>query len=162
MVFVGNWCYMEDFFIVLMDIDNNWVICEEKLVIKDLKVGDVVQIMFFIGVNYQIIDGLCVYVDYYYVDNLYVDWDIVSGIFDQVVKLFFYFLVDVGVFYNFDLGGFNCMICFNMNNVLDEIYIFEMDILIEDDFDIVVNEFYDNCGNFGFGCIWNVGLKVCF
>jgi len=162
MASVGNWRYTEDFFTALTDTDNNRVIREEKLATKDLKVGDAAQTTFSIGANYQIIDGLRVYADYYYADNLYADWDIASGIPDQVAKLPSYSLVDAGASYNFDLGGSNCTIRFNMNNVLDEIYISEMDTSIEDDPDTAVNEFYDNRGNFGFGRTWNAGLKVRF
>ena len=79
-----------------------------------------------------------------------------------MAKLPSYSLVDAGASYNFDLGGSNCTIRFNMNNVLDEIYISEMDTSIEDDPDTAVNEFYDNRGNFGFGRTWNAGLKVRF
>lgn len=158
----GNWRYTEDFNATLTDTDNNRPIREEKLATKDLKIGDAAQLTFSLGATYKIASGFSVYADYFLADNLYANWDLQSGIPEQVAKLPSYNLVDAGVSYNFDVATTNCTLRFNMNNVFDEIYVSEMDTSIPDDPTTTRNEFYDNRGLFGFGRTWNASLKVRF
>ncbi|RME94344.1 MAG: TonB-dependent receptor [Bacteroidetes bacterium] len=165
MLSLGNWRFTQNFNATLTDTDNNRPIGEEvSLDTEGLKVGDAAQTTFGIGFNWGIARGLNFYGDYFYFDNLYADWNIQDGIPEQVAKLPAYGLLDAGLSYNFDIkGGTNCTVRFNMNNVLDEIYVSELETSIADNPDTPSrNEFYDNRGIFGFGRTWNAGLKIRF
>lgn len=164
MLSVANWRFTQDFDATLTDTDNNRPIGTETLKTDGLKVGDAAQTTWSVGANWRVMPGLSVYADYFGFDNLYADWNIQDGIPDQVAKLPAYGLLDAGISYNFDLtGGTNCTVRFNMNNVLDEIYVSELETSIADDPTTPDrNEFYDNRGIFGFGRTWNAGVKVRF
>ncbi|MEY2949577.1 MAG: hypothetical protein RLZZ248_778, partial [Bacteroidota bacterium] len=132
-----------------------------------LKVGDAAQTTFAIGGGYRLATGLRIYADYFFAGNLYANYNIQDATFqdpnrDQVAKLPTYGLVDAGLSYNFEVGGLDVTWRLNINNVLDEIYVSEMNTSIVDDPSTPRNEFYDNLGIFGFGRTWNTGLKFKF
>jgi len=115
MLSVGNWEYSKDFTARITNLDTGQP--EGELVIfgEGEKVGDAAQTTFSIGANYEIVDGLRVYADYYMAADLYANVDIQDDIFQtasedlpdyydgRVAKLPSYSLVDAGVSYNFDL-----------------------------------------------------------
>ncbi len=170
MASIGNWEYTKDFTATLSNLDNDNDIQggnRRTLFADGLKVGDAAQTTFNIGANYEIIDGLRVYADYFYFDNLYANFNVTEEQFfsagGKVAKLPSYSLVDAGISYRFEVGGVGITARFNMNNVLDEEYVAELRTNNVDDPSTPENEFYTtNQGWFGFGRTWNTGLKFTF
>lgn len=167
MASIGNWEYSSDFTATGVNLDTNEPEGSLTIYGDGLKVGDAAQTTFALGGGYRIADGLRVYADYFFAGNLYANYNIQDATFqdpnrNQVAKLPTYGLVDAGLSYNFEVGGLDVTWRLNINNVLDEIYVSEMNTSIVDDPSTPRNEFYDNLGIFGFGRTWNTGLKFKF
>jgi len=166
MASIGNWEFSKDFIADVTNTDTNQTIGSATIFADGLKVGDAAQTTFSIGAKYAIAKGLKIYADYYLADNLYAEYDIDDSQFlepgGEVVKLPSYSLVDAGLSFDFDLGGLDCTLRANVNNVLNEEYISELDTNKQDDPSTPENEFYDNRGFYGFGTTWNTGLKIRF
>ena len=166
MASIGNWRYDENFIATGTNIDTQSPEGELTVFSEGLPIGDAAQTTFSIGASYQPIKGLKIYADWYMADGLYALYDVQDTQFlaegGQIAQLPSYQLVDAGISYRTKLGGANTTFRFNMNNVLDELYVSEMNTNIQDDPDTPQNEFYDNRGVFGFGRTWNAGFKVEF
>ncbi|HCC70401.1 MAG TPA: TonB-dependent receptor, partial [Bacteroidales bacterium] len=159
MASLGNWKYNSDFEASVTDIDLNEPAADEfTLYVNGLKVGDAAQTTFSLGAGYRIFKGLRLFADYYHAANLYARYDINDSQFlspgGEVKKLPSYGLVDAGASWNFNMAGMDMRLQFNMNNVLNTLYIAEL----------TTNrpELYDNIGFFGFGRTWNISLKANF
>lgn len=135
-----------------------------KLNLKDVKVGGFVQIIVVLGVIFKIDKVFCLGIDWnLYVCN-YVDW--LLNLNDLVMnseKDFFIFwcilivsIFDLNVSYKFNFGKLNVVLLGNVNNLFDQIYIFDVIDGSNYDWKIVYNVFY------GFGCIYSLRLKVNF
>ncbi len=158
MTSIGNWVYASDFTANIQDIDNNVSAGQLTIYGDGLKVGDAAQTTVSFGANYEPIRGLNLYARYFMYDNLYAHFDIDDPVFQseggEVLELPTYSLLDAGLSYGFKLGGLDLTARFNMNNVLDEVYVAELftnNAVLD-----------DNRGFFGFGRTWNAGLKVRF
>lgn len=177
----GNWRYTDDFSGNRYDADNNYI--DTKMIYaKDAKVGDAAQTTISLGAEYDILRNLSVYASYYYADNLYAAFNVASGgAFDnapapgeganQAWQLPSYSLVDGGVSYRFKVGGTNLTWRFNMNNILDEIYISESTTNILYDANNAVDAANGSVGTngskrnqvyYGMGRTWNTSLKISF
>jgi outer membrane receptor protein involved in Fe transport len=161
MVSLGDWRYTDNFDATVTNLDNNNALkdgANQTIYGEDLKVGDAAQTTMNLGVNYEIINGLRVYADYFYYANTYARFNIQEDQFrspdPELQKIPSYSLVDAGLSYNFDVNNVGVTLRFNMNNVLDETYIA----------DLITNrpDLYTNQGWFGFGRTWNTGIKLSF
>lgn len=166
-VSLGNWRYTNNFTTQLIDTDNSRKIDDVTVFAEDLKIGDAAQTSFAVGTVIKPVNGLSIYIDGVYYDNLYGQFNIATeeqflspG--GKVVKLDSYFLMDAGLSYGFDLAGMRITANLNVNNVLDTEYVAELFTNIVDDPTTEVNEFMDNQGFYGFGRTWNAGLKFRF
>ncbi len=168
----GDWKYASNPHAVVFD-DNQNQIDEQTLYLKGVKVGDAAQTTMNLAADYEIITGLGVDASFYYVDNLFADFNIVEDDFfltegGQSWKLPSYGLVDFGTFYNFDVSKVDFTLRLNVNNVLDNNYISESDTnkLFDEEGDALIpgseNGSVSNRVFYGFGRTWNIGLKVRF
>mgnify|MGYP003333508412 CR=1 FL=1 len=166
MASIGNWRYDENFIATGTNLDTSQPEGELTVFSEGLPIGDAAQTTFSIGANYEVTKGLRVYADWYMADGLYALYDVQDQQFlaegGVIAQLPSYQLVDAGISYRTKIGGANATFRFNMNNVLDEIYVSEMNTNIQDNPDTPENEFYDNRGVFGFGRTWNGGFKIEF
>ena len=166
MVSLNNWVYADDFTANIQDTDNQQSLGTATIYGAGVKVGDAAQTTLNINADYQIIDGLSVYGNFYYADNLYADFNILEDQFldgpgAQAVKLPSYSLVDAGASFAFDAGPTEIIIRANVNNVLDTWYISELETNVVDT-SAELNGLYLNRGHWGFGRTWNLSAKVRF
>ncbi|HLF62635.1 MAG TPA: TonB-dependent receptor [Saprospiraceae bacterium] len=167
MLSVGDWKYGNNFLARGQNIDTQQPEGELTLYVADLQVGDAAQTTMSVGADYEVTKGVHVYADWYRAANLYAEYNVNDAQFLQpggeVVELPAYSLVDAGISYDFSFAeGTRTTLRFNMNNVLDEIYVSELDTNIKDDPTTGENEFYNNKGIFGFGRTWNASLRFHF
>jgi hypothetical protein len=165
MVSLNNWVYANDFTANVQDIDNQQTLETQTIYGDGVKVGDAAQTTVNLNADYQIIDGLSVYANWYFADNLYADFDIQDDSFlepgAQALKLPSYSLVDAGASYGFDAGPTRIIIRGNVNNLFDTWYVSELETNFIDE-SAELNGLYNNRGFFGFGRTWNLSLKVRF
>ncbi|MCK5467393.1 MAG: TonB-dependent receptor, partial [Cyclobacteriaceae bacterium] len=174
MLSVGDWKYDSNPQALVFD-DNQNQVADVTLYLKGVKVGDAAQVTFNLGADYEIISGLGVDASYYFVNNLYADFNIVEDDFfleegGQAWELPSYGLVDLGAFYNFKVSKVDFTLRLNVNNVLDDEYISESDTNklydAESGSDRLIpdseNGSVSNRIFYGFGRTWNLGLKVRF
>ncbi len=169
---LGDWEYASDAQVTVFD-DNQNEVFKRTYYLKGVKVGDAAQMTFNLGADYEIITGLGIDASYYFVDNLYANFDVVEDDFflqegGQAWKLPSYGLVDIGAFYNFNVSKVDFTLRLNVNNLLDDEYISESDTnrLFDAEGDGLIpgsgNGSVSNRVFYGFGRTWNVGLKVRF
>lgn len=168
MASLNNWFFSDNFSGNVANTDTNDPLLDQPSSITvfadGLKVGDAAQTTFSLGATYEPIFGLRVYADYFFSDRLFAEFNVLEDQFlsegGQVVQLDSYGLVNAGLSYTFNFGASSLTANFNMNNVLDEIYVAELDTNVLDDPDTAENEFLtQNKGFYGFGRTWNAGLK---
>jgi outer membrane receptor protein involved in Fe transport len=166
MLSLNDWKYVKDFTATGTNLDTQQPEGEEETIFANgLEVGDAAQTTFRVAANYKPIQGLKLYASYYYAGRLFADYDVNE--FDEpggsIVQLPSYGIVDAGVFYNFTVSGLDLSLGVNVNNVLDLVYIAELDTNISDDATTPnVNELYNNRGFFSTGRTWNTTLRVNF
>ena len=199
MVSVGDWRYGSNVTANYQD-DNNVVITNpsgdvytEKLFIDGIKVGDAAQTTASIGASYELLTRLKIDGNYRYIDNLFASID-PTAFKTQIANdkgsllLPSYGLVDAGVSYKMLVGKdkMNSVnFRFNMNNVLDKVFIAESrtNIHIKNQGDFVNTngtpnttayttyvanlKVYDGLDQtnqvyFGFGRTWNFGISYNF
>lgn len=139
MLSVGNWKYGSSVTANYQD-ENSVVVTNpsgtpftETLFIKDLKVGDAAQSTAAIGATYEILERFKIDGNYRYVDNLFASIDPVNFKNQAAndkgsLQLPGYGLLDAGISYKMLVGKNktnSVNLRFNMNNVLDELYIAE-------------------------------------
>lgn len=139
MVSVGDWRYGSNVTANYQD-ENNVVVTNpsgepftETLYINDVKVGDAAQTTASIGATYEILERFKIDGNYRYVDNLYASIDPVNFKTQAAndkgsLQLPGYGLLDAGISYKMLVGkekDKSVDLRFNMNNVLDELYIAE-------------------------------------
>lgn len=160
MVSIGNWEYGDNFTAVGNNIDSIAFAPEDITIFADgLKVGDAAQTTMNLGINYEIIDGLNIYADYFFNDRLFAQFsldqdDQFQSPGGQVLELPSYSLVDLGASYTFPISDYKMTLRFNVNNLLDEWYISELTTNGE--------TVMQSQGFVGFGRTWNAGLKFHF
>ena len=146
-------------------INVNGIPQEATLNLDGIKVGDSPQLTASIGAAYRVIESLKLDANYRYVDNLYADFDVTSIDERGALQLPSYGLLDAGFTYTMKLSGNNALsFRFNMNNVLDTVYISESDtnIFAEDGDDTYDGINTSNRVYFGLGRTWNAGLRYNF
>ncbi len=166
MLSVGDWKYTDNFSAKGTDLDTGDEY-ESTIFADGLEVGDAAQTTFNIGLNWEFVRNFSFYGDFYHAARLFAQYDVNDKQFEEpggnIVQVPNYSLVDMGLSYKFDLGNsLRAVARFNMNNVLDEVYVSDLVTNIEDDPNTPENEFYNNRGVYGFGRTWNVGFKLYF
>ncbi len=166
MASLGNWEYSDNFTGNVANLDTDQPLLDYpdntiEVFADGIKVGDAAQTTFSLSANFEPIYGMNIYASYYYADNLYAEFNIGEEQFlksgGEVLQLPSYSLVDAGISYRFDWDKIDATFRFNVNNLLDEIYVAELDTNILDE-----DRFHENKGFYGFGRTWNAGVKIKF
>jgi outer membrane receptor protein involved in Fe transport len=164
-VSVGDWQYKGEAVTRVTDEEQN-VISTDTEDIDGGEVGDAAQFTAGLGFDYEILERFSIDSDYRYYDRLYAD----VGAVKENLELPSYGLVDAGVSYKMLVGKNkekSVSFRFNVNNVLNEIYLSELSTNIkpgDSNADGVLYNGIDtaNRGYFGFGRTWNFSLRYNF
>lgn len=182
MVSIGNWEYNNNPVLNKYDVSNTQIITEKPLYLDGVKVGDAAQITASLGANYEITKNLKVDANYRYNDKLYAAIDaekFVNETNKGTLELPNYGLLDAGISFKMlvDPKKTNTLdFRFNINNVLDKIYISESrtNIFADDYVSGTTGPTYESAGKlydgvatgnqvfFGFGRTWNLTLRYNF
>lgn len=167
---LGNWTYAGETTANVFDNNQNQI-GTKTLYIDGVRVGDAAQTTLSLGVDYTITSGLSVDAAYHYFDQLYADFSVLDSEFDNAdnngaLQLPSYGLLDLGVTYTIGLGGKQKLLArFNVNNLLNELYIAESETNIhgvENGYDTWNGISTQNSVWFGFGTTWNFSVKYSF
>ncbi|MVO09660.1 TonB-dependent receptor plug domain-containing protein [Flavobacterium sp. TP390] len=163
---------------------NNTLLGNGDIYLDKVKVGDAAQMTASFGAGYEVLKGLKVDANYRFVDKLYASIDPARFLTEDnkgTLELPNYGLMDAGISYKMLVGkdkDKSVSLRFNMNNVLNEIYIAESRTNIFAD-DLVNssnpaagtyasnNRLYNGVADanqvfFGFGRTWNFTLRYQF
>ena len=168
MLSLGDWRYTKNFESVLFD-DNQNEIGTGVLYVEGARVGDAAQTTAVLNADYKVGKKTSLDMNFRYVDGLYADWGVVDSDFKNednngALKLPSYNLIDLGVTTRFDLFGNSASFRFNVNNLLNTVYIAESNTNIHAaDGDPTWNGVHTaNSVWFGFGRTWNATLRYNF
>ena len=168
MLSLGDWRYTKDFESVLFD-DNQNEIGTGVLYVAGARVGDAAQTTAVLNADYKVNKKTSLDMNFRYVDGLYADWSVVDSDFKNednngALKLPSYNLIDMGVTTRFDLFGNSASFRFNVNNLLNTVYIAESNTNIHAaENDPQWNGVHTaNSVWFGFGRTWNATLRYNF
>ncbi|MBS2097528.1 TonB-dependent receptor [Carboxylicivirga linearis] len=160
MASLGDWRWQNNLTDVPIFDDNQNVIDEVSLYIKDLKVADAAQTTAAIGIDYTVLEGLKVGMDYVYNANIYAAFDPTgrgdeneAGV--QPWEMPDYGLVDANVNYRFKIGQLDATVYGNINNIFNTEY-------ISDANDGSGHNWQSALVYYGFGRTWSTGLRVNF
>lgn len=160
MASLGDWQWQNDLTNVILYDDNLVEKDTVNIFMKDLKVGDAAQTTVAIGVNYELLKGLKLGMDFNYYDNLFAQFDpagrtdpSLAGINAWQVPA--YSLVDFNIRYNFEIAGLKTTVYGNIYNLLDAEYISEANDGSNSDWG-TSRVFY------GFGRTFSTGIKINF
>ncbi|WP_029033917.1 TonB-dependent receptor [Salinimicrobium terrae] len=157
MASIGDWRWEDD--VTGVEIYDEAQELQEtiNIYIADLKVGDAAQTAFGLGVDFEAIENVKLRANYNYYDNFYADYNPVnrtSELVGQAWQVPAYGVLDLGMTYTFDFGGFETVFNANMNNALDTEYIA--------DARDVSGTYEDARVWYGFGRTFNLGAKINF
>ncbi len=168
MLSLGDWRYTKNFESVLFD-DNQNEIGTGVLYVEGARVGDAAQTTAVLNADYKVGKKTSLDMNFRYVDGLYADWGVVDSDFKNednngALKLPSYNLIDMGVTTRFDLFGNSASFRFNVNNLLNTVYIAESNTNIHaGEGDPTWNGVHTaNSVWFGFGRTWNATLRYNF
>ncbi len=184
MVSVGDWKYDGNITSNRYDANNDQIGTGGTLYIDGTKVGDAAQTTASLGAKYEILKRFNIDANYRYVDKLYANIDAArqtSATNKGTLELPSYGLMDAGISYKLLVGKYkneSLDLRFNMNNVLDELYIAESrtNIFADDNVNnsnpalgtyASNNRLYDGVADanqvfFGFGRTWNFTVRYNF
>ena len=160
MLSLGDWRWGSDVNASIFD-ENNQPVGSPVTVFSDgLHVGDAAQTTASIGIDYEFLPKFKVALDWTYYDRLYAYFDVNSrqSVADKGIdawKMPSYQLVDLGLKYDFKVGGMNTTLYGNIYNLFDVEYISDANDGSSHDFD-TATVYY------GFGRTWNMSIKVKF
>ncbi|HET8886650.1 MAG TPA: TonB-dependent receptor [Salinimicrobium sp.] len=126
MASVGDWRWQDD--VTGVEIINEEGEVEDiiDIYIEDLKVGNAAQTSMALGANYEVLPDLRLRGNWNYFSDLYADFnpnDRTSPDSGQAWEVPAYGVVDTGLTYSFDFGGFDATLNGNVNNLFDTLYI---------------------------------------
>ena len=150
MASIGDWTWENDVTGVAVIDETGEFLREVNLYVGDLKVGGSAQNSFAAGADFEPMEGTHIRLNWNYFDALYADFDPArrdDPTLGQSYEVPAYGLVDFGITYNFDFGGFDATLIGNVNNVLDTEYI---------------SVARDSGFFYGFGRTFNIGTKLNF
>jgi len=157
MLSLGDWRWLNNVEDVrIEDEDGNTLGDPINIYIEDLRVGDAAQTTAALGVQYEMIEGFKLGLDYNYYDNLFASFDPTARTTEDVTDAWevpAYGVFDLNVTYKFELGGFNASLYGNVYNLTDTQYVADAN----DGGDAANSRVF-----YGFGRNWNLGLKVNF
>ncbi|MEO9475789.1 MAG: TonB-dependent receptor [Cyclobacteriaceae bacterium] len=161
MASLGDWEWLNDVDgQVILDDSQDTVGTFDKLYIGGLKVGDVAQHTYALGVSYEVFDGIKISANANYFDKLYAEYDPNNrtdvpdnGKVVQPLELPSYMTIDAFAKFNFQLGNLDAMLIGNVNNILDTEYIAEG----SDTNSINSSQVY-----YGFGRTYTISMKLNF
>ena len=177
MVSIGDWIYTSNFNATgtVLDLYGNPTedVQDSVLILygNGLKVGDAAQHTYSLTFKYKPIRGLSINATYYVADQLYAPYNIFEDQFyqdgGQVTKLPIYGVARLGVFYRKKINDKTISLRFNINNLLNTLYIAELNTNSLNSNGELYSpdqvEFYTkNKGYYGFGRTWNFGIKLSF
>ncbi|MDD5150449.1 MAG: TonB-dependent receptor, partial [Flavobacterium sp.] len=169
MVSIGEWKYNGNATYNRFDV-NNTQIGTGVLYLEKVKVGDAAQITASLGASYEVITRVTLDANYRVADKLYAAIEpgkFSNSVNDGSLELPSYGLMDAGFSYKMLVGknkGDSVNFRFNVNNLLDEVYISESRT---NNFTTPTSTNYNgvNVTNqvyFGFGRTWNFSLRYNF
>ena len=160
---IGNWEYKGNSLVTNYDEAQNVVGTPKSEKFDGLKVGDSAQTQLGAGFTYEFIKGLSVDADYRYNGDLYA-----SRVNEENgnLKLPSYNIMDAGITWNTALTDRNKLtLRFNVNNVLNHIYIQESSTNYQADYKGADTYNGINVNNqiyFGYGRTWNASVRLTF
>ena len=158
---VGDWRWLDDIEDVGVFDENQVQVETIDLYVKDVRVGDAAQMTAAIGVDYGLLKGMKIGIDYNYYDNLFADFDILGRGTQEGDKnpdsweMPAYSLLDMNLRYNFKVSDMNATVFGNVNNLLDTEY-------ISDATDGGTHDYTTARVYYGWGRSWSIGLKIRF
>lgn len=180
----GNWYYKNDITANRYDVNNAQIGTGSTLYLDGVKVGDAAQTTAALGAAYKVTNGLKIDANYRYADRLYAaisPANFTTANNKGSLQLPSFGLLDAGVSYKMELGknkSESLNFRFNMNNVLDKVYIAESrtNIFADDNVSSTNpslgtyasnNRLYNGVANanqvfFGFGRTWNLSVAYKF
>ncbi|MRM82685.1 TonB-dependent receptor [Riemerella anatipestifer] len=168
MVSVGKFEFKGNPSATIVD-DENKVVNNTTLYLDGLKVGDVAQLTAALGADIKFAKWAKLDATYRYADNLYSRFEPTSRVTpdaNMALKLPSFGLVDLGLSFNHELSsGEKFILRFNVNNLLDKVYISESATNIPESTNPANNWNginVDNRVNFGFGRTWNTSVTFKF
>jgi len=157
MASIGDWIWQDDVTGVEIYDEAQELVETINIYIADLKVGDAAQTAFGLGANFEALKNVKIRANYNYYDNYYADFNPVNRTSETVGQAWevpAYGLLDLGMTYKFEFGGFETVFNANMNNALDTEY-------IADARDIG-GTYRESRVWYGFGRTFNLGAKINF
>jgi outer membrane cobalamin receptor len=178
----GNWVYQDNITGTRFDVNNNNISggTTTTYYVDGTRVGDVAQMTASLGASYEILKRFNVDANYRFHDKLYASLDPTrqtSATNKGTLELPSYGLMDAGISYKWLLGADKSKSLdfrFNMNNVLNELYIAESRTNIFADDIATGGQTYTQLGRtydgvatanqvfFGFGRTWNFTMRYNF
>jgi outer membrane cobalamin receptor len=178
----GNWVYKNNITGTRYDVNNNNISggTSTTYYVDGTKVGDVAQMTASLGASYEILKRFNVDANYRFHDKLYASLDPTrqtSATNKGTLELPSFGLMDAGISYKWLLGADKSKSLdfrFNMNNVLNELYIAESRTNIFADDIATGGQTYTQLGRtydgvatanqvfFGFGRTWNFTMRYNF
>jgi len=163
MISLADWRWLNDLEDVNLFDDNQEIVGTYNLYLADVHVGDAAQTTFALGIDYELLQGVKIGVDYNYYDRLFAEFDPLSRTSapeddkknPEAWELPTFGLVDVNLRYDFTLAGLNVSFFANMNNLFDEKY-------ISDAYDGDFHDWKSAEVYYGWGRSWSVSLRVNF
>ena len=169
----GNWRYADDATGTYRDSDGSEQAYSYSL--KDLKVGDMPQASFNVGLTATPVEGAAVQLTYRRYELFYSEWSPTSREFSegevpdrgQSWKAPGYGIVDMNATYNlpFELAGASAQVVLNVRNLFDEVYV--QDAVDNSRYNAVPFRVNDHSANaaevyLGMPTAFNLGLKLNF
>ncbi len=153
MVSIGDWIWANNVDSVQVFKDQTLVTTIDALYLNNVHVADAAQTTMALGINYEILPNLKIGTDMNYYDRLYADFDVETRTQPEdegtdVEKVPAYFVMDMNLYYNFEIGNYKASLYGNMFNLFDTYYIA----------DAMEGGYY----YYGFGRTWTCGIKIRF
>ena len=131
---IGDWKYKDTTPYRRFDGETNQLEESGEVNLSDVKVGQAPQTSFGVGMDWDATDRLTLYSSFNYFDDFYGFVDVedviqagVDGEVYEAEKLNSYGLLDLGLSYDFTLGGKNVLFRANVYNLLDKDYVNQKD-----------------------------------
>lgn len=131
---IGDWKYKDTTPYRRFDGETNQLEESGEVNLSDVKVGEAPQTSFGLGLDWDATDRLTLYSSFNYFDDFYGFVDVedviqagVDGEVYEAEELNSYGLLDLGLSYDFTLGGKNVLFRANVYNLLDKDYVNQKD-----------------------------------
>ena len=131
---IGDWKYKDSTPYRKFDGETNVLVASGDINLSDVKVGQAPQTSFGVGIDWDATERMSLYSSFNYFDDFYGFVDVedviqagVDGVAYEAERLNSYGLLDLGMSYDFTLGGKDVVFRANIYNVLDKDYINQKD-----------------------------------